>query len=160
MTPFIEMLPKILKWSEIASLVVTLAAIVLKVGDLEGANQILMVGLFSLAVTYFLSAYTNVEFSGSPEKQRGFADLLMTIVRKVMYIGLSVFCVALTFSFLHLAGANQQMMVGVIAVGGGSAISMFLILANRDRMAILQAPLYRCVVALAIFFLLPYLTLS
>jgi hypothetical protein len=155
MNTFISLLPKILTWTEIASLIVTCIGVLLKILHYQGAPEMLMVGLLTLATTYFLFAYTVVTFK--EEKQRSFIDLLPMILRKVMFIGLSVYCVALMFTFLQLSGADQQMTIGLLVIAIGTGISMILILGNRERMEILQTPLTRCVAALVFYFILPYL---
>ena len=157
MNPFATLLPKILKWTEIASLAVILVAILLKAMHYQGAPDMLMIGFTTLAATYFLSAYTIVQLPiETSDKQKGFADLLPTILRKLMYIGLAVYCVARLFTFLHYPGANEMMLIGGLTIVGGTAISLLLVLTKRERMAMLQAPLIRCVGAIALYFIIPY----
>jgi hypothetical protein len=114
----------------------------------------LMIGLLTLATTYFLSAYTVVPQASSPDK-KGFADLLPAILRKLLFIGLSVYWVAFLFTILHLNGANEMMIIGLGTIVICSVVSMVLILGNRERMTWLKDPLLRVVITLLIYFTLP-----
>ncbi len=158
MTSFATFLPKILKWTEIIGLVITAIAILLKGMQYQGAPEMLMLGLMTLAATYFLSAYVMVHLpKDTATKLKGFADLLVTILRKLMFIGLSVFCVALLFTFLNYPGANEMMMIGLLTTAAGTGFSMILIMTKRERMLFLQAPLIRCIAALVVYFIIAFL---
>jgi hypothetical protein len=155
MNPMITLLPKILKWTEILAIVVASAGLLLKISSYPGFAELIMIGLMTLASTYFLSAYVFVEGLDNKEK-KGLTDLLPTILRKIIYIGLSVYWIAFLFAILHLAGANEMLIIGVGTLVVGSGVSMALILGNRERMKFLQAPLIRSVVTLLFYFTLPF----
>jgi hypothetical protein len=151
----VKILPKLLKGIEILSLILSVIGYVFKVLHLAGANEMLMIGLLTLASAYFLSGFVFVPVldNGQP---KALADLLPVMLRKILYIGLAVFLTGFLFALLHLAGANEMLLIGVGSLLGGTVLSMVLILGKRERMATLQAPLIRSVVVL-VFFLVSYL---
>jgi hypothetical protein len=151
----IKFFPKLLIGAEILGLIISATGYVFKVLHLAGADEMLMIGLMTLAAACFLSGFTLVPVTDDG-KPRGFADLLPVILRKVLYIGLAVFLVGFLFALLHLEGANEMLMMGVGALATGTVLSMALILGNRERMVVLQAPLIRSVVVL-VFSLVSYL---
>jgi hypothetical protein len=151
----IKFFPKLLMGAEILGLIISATGYVFKVLHLAGADEMLMIGLMTLAAACFLSGFTLVPVTDDG-KPRGFADLLPVILRKVLYIGLAVFLVGFLFALLHLEGANEMLMMGVGALATGTVLSMVLILGNRERMVVLQAPLIRSVVVLVVF-LISYL---
>lgn len=147
----ITLLPRILKWTEILGIVLAVAGYVFKILHLAAADQMLMIGLNTLATTYFLFGFTVPPQVVDDGKPKGFADLMPTILRKLLYIGLAVFLVGFLFAILHLEGARQMLMIGLGTLVGGVLLSMVLILGNRDRMTLLKDPLIRAVVFLLIF---------
>src|SRR5689334_7189408 len=127
MNPMITLLPKILKWTEILGIVVAGTGVILKISNYTSFAELIMVGLLTLAATYFLSAYVFVEGLDNKGK-KSLADLLPAILRKLMYIGLSVYWVAFLFAILHLAGANELLIIGVGTLVVCAGVSMALIL--------------------------------
>jgi len=118
----------------------------------------LLIGLMTVASSNFLFAYTMVEIKEEAQTQKkDFVDNLCLILRKVMFIGLSVFCVAFLFTILHFNGANEMMIIGMCTITIGTFISMTLVLSKRERMAILKAPLIRCLAALVLYLAMPLL---
>ena len=81
----LTILPKILKWTEIIALILTLCGYVFKVLYFPGANEMLMIGLLTLAATYFLSAFP-VQPAANEAKPQGLVDTLMIVLPKVMFI--------------------------------------------------------------------------
>ena len=151
----ITLLPKIIKWTEILGIVLSVLGLFFKALHLAGANEFIMIGLMTLAVTYFLSAYVFVP--GQDDKpKKGFVDLLHTILRKLMYIGLSVYWVAFLFTILHLSGANEMMTIGFGTLAISAGASIILVIGNRESMKFLQAPLIRVVFTFLIYFTLPF----
>ena len=154
MNAMISLLPKIVKWTEILGVALAGTGLLFKILNYPGFADLLMIGLMTLASTYFLSAY--ILFPGVDNKEKkSLADLLPAILRKVMYIGLSVYWVAFLFTILHLKGANEMMVIGLGSLVIAAIVSMALVLGNRDRMTLLQAPLIRTVLTLLIYFILP-----
>jgi len=153
MNSFTSVLSKILKWFEIIGLVITFFGVSFKILHLTGANMMLLLGLPTLAITYFLFAYVMVQVKEESEKPKGFANLLVLILRKVMFIGLSVYCIAFLFTILHFNGATEMMIIGLGTISVCTLISMTLVLGQRERMVILKSPLIRCLAALLLYYI-------
>jgi hypothetical protein len=151
----VKVLPKLLMGTEILGLIVSAAGYIFKILRLTGANEMLMIGLMTLATTYFLSGFVLVPVQDDG-KPKSFADLMPVILRKILYIGLAVFLVGFLFGLLHLAGANEMLLMGIGTLLSGTLLAMVLVLGKRERMALLQSPLIRSVVVL-VFFLVSYL---
>jgi hypothetical protein len=151
----VTFLPKIVKWTEILGLIVSVAGILFKILHLPGADELLTIGLMTLSSTYFISGFIVVPIPDDG-KPKGFADLLIVILRKVMFIGLAVCLVGFLFALLHLAGANEMLMIGIGTLAMSILMSMVLVLGKRERMALLEAPLIRGIVVL-VFFTVSYL---
>jgi hypothetical protein len=151
----VKILPKLLTGSEILGLILSVTGYGFKVLHLAGADQMLMIGLMTLATTYFLSGFVLVP-APDDSKQKSFVDLMPVVLRKILYIGLSVFLVGFLFGLLHLAGANEMLLMGIGTLLSGTLLAMVLVLGKRERMALLQSPLIRSVVVL-VFFLVSYL---
>jgi hypothetical protein len=149
---FTTQLAKILKWIEILAIVVSVFGLIFKVLHLAGANSMLMIGLFTLSTAYFLSAFVFIADEDDNAK-KGFADVLPVMLRKIMFIGLSVCWIGFLFTILHLNGATEMLLISFISMGGGCLASMILILGNRRRMKHLQAPLIRVVITVLICFM-------
>lgn len=149
----LTILPKITKWAEILAIILSLGGVVFKILHLAGANEVLMIGMMTLSSTYFISGFIMgpVPDDGKPKT---FADLLPTVLRKLMYIALAVYLVGFLFTILHLEGANEMLIIGVGSLIICTAVSMILILGNRERMTLLKAPLIRSVVALLLLVLI------
>lgn len=151
----VKILPKLLMGIEILGLIVSATGYLFKVLQFPGGNQMLMIGLLTLSTAYFLSGFVMVPVTDDG-KPKGLADLLPAILRKLMYIGLSVFIVGFLFALLHLAGANEMLMLSVGTLMICVLISIVLVLGNRERMVLLKAPLIRSVIVLFVF-LISYL---
>lgn len=151
----LAILPKITKWTEIFGIIISLVGFIFKVLHLPGSNEFLLLGLLTLAATYFVSAFILVPLPDDYQPKT-FADLLPTIVRKVMFMALAVSLNGFLFAILHLVGADQMLRVGIATLVIGVFLSMGLTLGNRERMTLLKAPLIRSVAVLLIF-LISYL---
>jgi hypothetical protein len=149
----LTILPKITKWTEILGIIVSLGGVSFKILHLPGANELLMVGMMTLSSTYFISGFIMIPVPDNG-KPKTFADLLPTILRKLMYIALAVYLIGFLFTILHLEGANEMLIIGVGSLIICTAVSMALILGNRERMALLKAPLIRSVAALLLLLLI------
>ena len=145
------LLPKILKWTEIIGLVLSTFGVLFKVLHYPGASEALLIGMLTLAATYYLFAFVMVEAPTESVQPKGMADLMPFTIRKVLFIGLAVFIIGSLFKLLHFKGANEMLMIGVGTVAVGTLVGMALILVKRERMKVLQAPLLRCLIALVIF---------
>jgi hypothetical protein len=146
----LTILPKITKWTEILAIIVSLSGLAFKFLHFAGANELLLVGIMTLSSTYFISGFIMVPVPDNG-KPKNFADLLTTVLRKLMYIGLSVSLIGILFKILHLEGANEMLIIGIGSLIICPVLSMVLILGNRERMTLLKAPLVRSVVVLLVF---------
>lgn len=155
----VKKLPRILQWMEVLALIVTFTGIFFKTMSWVGASDMLLIGLFSLATAYFLSAFVMVPIEDDGQT-KDFLDLLPTILRKVIFIALAVYCIGFLFSLLRLEGAAQQTLVSVLTLAIGVVISMALIVAKRERMTLLKAPLIRGIIALVFQLIWPLLGIA
>jgi hypothetical protein len=149
----ITILPKITKWTEILGIILSFGGVAFKILHLAGANEVLMLGMMTLSTTYFISGFIMMPVPDNG-KPKSFADLLPTVLRKLIYIGLAVYLVGFLFAILHLEGTNEMLIIGVGSLIICTAVSMILILGNRERMTLLKAPLIRSVVALLLLLLI------
>lgn len=157
MNSFPLLLASILKKVEWISLAVTFLGLLFKFLQYPGYSNLIVVGAMTLACCYFLSSFVLIPQPASDGK-KGFSDLLgETILPKLLYIGLAVFCIGFLFALLHLNGANEMLIIAIGTLVMGSFFSMILILGNRERMKLLQAPVIRAVTALLFYFILPLL---
>ena len=149
---FATMLPKILKWTEIIGLALFVFSLVLKMLQYTGGNELLMIGLLTMAASYYLSSFVKLPLAEEKTvTPKGLADNMVLVVRKVLFMGLSVFCVAYLFGLLHWNGANEMMIIGLGTLLIASLVAMFLIFGKRERMPLIQDPLLRSVLAIGLF---------
>ena len=154
MNTIANFLSKILKWIELFGFVVVAFGVLFKIMHYAGADELIMLGLLTLSSTYFLFAFAMVQTPAQDnEKIRGFTDLLVLILRKLLFIGLSVFCIAYLFALLHFPGADEMMMIGMPTLVIGSFVSIILIWGKRERTRLLLHPLFRSV-AVMVWFLI------
>jgi hypothetical protein len=144
-------LPKITKWTEFLGITVCAVGYVFKVMHYAGANELLLLGFLTLASTYLVSGFIVIALPDGYEP-KSFFDLLPILLRKVMYLALSVYLLGILFKILHLGGANPMLLVGVATLAIGLLLSVVLIVGNRQRMEILMNPLARSVFLVFVFF--------
>lgn len=92
----------------------------LKFLHLPGADEALMITMLTLAGFYFLSGFIH-----STESK------LIQIPSQVFSISSSVCVIGLLFTFLHLPGAKEQLMIGLLSLGASGIAMLFLILTSR-----------------------------
>ena len=151
-----DVLSKLLKWIEIGCVLVIVVAIFFRLLSLPFSGEILLVGLLTLATVYFLGSFRVVTHNAATSKM-GLADILPFTLTKVMFIGISVLCIAYLFTILHLKGANEMMIVGLLTLILCVCISAVMISGKRDRMTILKPTLIRSILALLFYFVTPLL---
>jgi hypothetical protein len=144
-------LRKLLLWTEIVSLIISIFGYLFKVLHYPGGNELLMIGLLALASTYFLSGFVMVPMPEPGGEQKGLLDLMAIPLRKILFIGLSVFCIADLFGIMQFEGAREMMLIGIGTLVLGCFCSMALILAKRERSALLNGPFLRSVCAIVFF---------
>lgn len=92
----------------------------LKFLHLPGADEALMITLNSLAAFYFLTGFIHRSESK-----------LIQISSQVFSISSSVCVIGLLFTFLHLPGAKEQLMIGLLSLAVSGVAMIFLILTSR-----------------------------
>lgn len=152
----IQFLSKILRWGEATGSLILIIAIFLKLMNLSEPGQLLMVGLLLLGTVYFLFGFTIPQLQPG-EKKLVFADLLVNILQKVMYIGSSVLCIGYLFAILHLKGASEMILIGLLTLVGSLIVSGALILGKGERLALLRHPVMVSISLLLFYFVTPYL---
>lgn len=157
MSPFALMLTRSIKWIERIAILFSLLGFAVRFMKYGGSN-IIMIGILTLSCVYFLSAFLIFPTPADNNIKKGFADLLSeTVLPKLMYISLSVFCIGFLFAILHLKGADEMLRVGILIMIMGTFFSMILILSKRERMKLLQPVVIRVIVGLVLSFTLPLL---
>ena len=105
---------------EIVLVVLVGFSCILKFLHLPGADEALMITMLTLAAFYFLAG-----FIYSTERQ------LIQIPSKIFSIASSVCVIGLLFTFLHLPGAKEQLMIGLLSLAVSGAAMIFLMITSR-----------------------------
>lgn len=87
---------------------------------LPGADEALMIAILTLAAFYFL-----VGFIYSTESQ------LIQIPSKIFSVASSVCVIGLLFALLHLPGATEQLMIGLLSLAVSGVAMIFLMVTGR-----------------------------
>ncbi len=126
-------LPGIVTWLsakqtviEIVFVVLIGFALILKFLHLPGADESLMITMLLLASFYFLMGFVPASTD----------NMIALILSKVFAIGSSVCVIGLLFGFLHLPGAQEQLMIGLLSLAVSGVILLFLIVTARMPKAI------------------------
>lgn len=129
-----ELQQRILTWIsarqviiEIILVVLVGLALILKYLNLEGADEAIMICMLTLAGFYFaLSIYIPI----------GTDNIVLLVTSKVFGIASTVCLIGLLFTFLHLPGAKEQLMIGLLSLAISGVIMTFLIVTGRMPKAI------------------------
>jgi len=111
-----------------------------------GAQQLLMIGLSTLAGVFFLTANTfppALEKTSPAKNRKSFADLLLTILWKVIHIAMSVSTIGLLFFLLLLKGFEQMMAIGTTAIIISLLFVGFFILQNNEHLPAFRASIVK-----------------
>jgi hypothetical protein len=110
---------------KVEGILITLSVIsfLLKYAHINGADQALMITMMSLSMFYFLSAYTLSDATG----------YLIIMASKVIGIACSVCVVGITFSLLHLTGADQMLLIGLLSLSIAGLILFFGWISSRSE---------------------------
>lgn len=133
---FIARLRRLIKIISYIALVGIVLAMLMKVQHYQGADTFLMLSMSLLAGTVFLKAYIPAEV-----KEDIKPDLYATVISKVLFIGSSVLLIGILFSFLHLEGAKDMLLIGTLSTGAAAVFSIILITKNSDNIPLLKEPL-------------------
>lgn len=105
---------------EIVLVVLVVFAGIFKFLYVPGADEALMITMLTLAGFYFLTGFIQ-----STESK------LIQIPSQVFSISSSVCVIGLLFTFLHLPGAKEQLMIGLLSLAVSGVAMIFLILTSR-----------------------------
>jgi hypothetical protein len=100
----------------------SIASFFLKYTRVEGGSQALMISMMTLAVFYFLSAYTISDAK----------EYLIIVAMKVVGIASAVCVIGVTFSLLHLQGSDQMLLIGLTSISAAGLILFFGWLKSRN----------------------------
>jgi hypothetical protein len=141
--PFTQLLRKLLPILLWVSLLLTLLGIGLKYLQLPVADQVLMIGLSTLAGVYFLMAFM------PPIIPAGIQPLLFSlIVIKVLYISSSVVTIGVLFRLLHLPGNEEMLFVGMGSLAIACLVASLLFLMKSDNWTVLKEAFIRAITLL------------
>ena len=141
----LEKISPYLRYAEIGSIIVSVIGLGQFYSDSSKGQQLIMLGLASLSVIWFLYAFT-LATDHRPDADttpRGLLDVLPTIVRKVVYLGSSVSLIGLTFGLLSLHGSGEMLMIGGSTLVMSCLLSGLLLLRNNASIDLLRGPLLR-----------------
>jgi putative Mn2+ efflux pump MntP len=141
---FSVLLNKILSKIELVSLALVGIGLSLIFLDRTEGNNLLLVGMSSLAMVYFLTAFRPWPDPETVERvKKGFMDLLPLLLWKVMYIACSVEVIGLLFYLLQLKGFGQLLLIGTFALVFSLIVAVFLISRKNEILNPLQQALIR-----------------
>jgi hypothetical protein len=104
----------------VLAVVVGFACILKFLYYLPGADEALMITMLTLAAFYFLAGFIH-----STESQ------LIQIPTKIYSIASSVCVIGLLFALLHLPGATEQLMIGLLSLAVSGVAMIFLMITSR-----------------------------
>jgi len=106
--------------------------------EYPGANELIMLGLSTLAGVYFLSAFMMVQVPVNSKP-----NLYCFVLYKLIYIASAVTVIGVLFSLLKLSGADQMLLIGCAALGVSILFAAALIGSSRDNLSVLIIPFFR-----------------
>jgi uncharacterized membrane protein YfcA len=124
---FAGLFAKILPAVEKAALITVIAGSAFKILHYTGANMLLLIGLVTLAGTWYLMAFSpkqpSEDEAGTPAGPKDFFSLLVsTILPKVMGIAGAVTVIGILFYLLHMPGATQMLLIGSCSCAAATLI--------------------------------------
>ena len=135
-------LPKV----EIIAAVITSIGFVLNYTKQQGAAELIMIGLSTLASVFFITGFLlppTVEKTLREETNKTFVDLLVLIVWKVMHIALAVAAIGLLFYLLQLKGFSQMMLIGTQALILSLLVSGFIVIQKNKYLLTLKTTIIK-----------------
>lgn len=138
-TSFITLLrTKILPNVHLIALIVSVFGLGFLLLRYPGANELLMIGLSTLAGVSFLMAFMMLQIPSTCNP-----NLYSFILYKLIHIASSVTLIGILFALLKLKGADQMLLMGCGALGVSLLFSAALMGINRDNQVVLKSPLFR-----------------
>lgn len=102
-------LAKVIGYVEKIALALSLMGILFKYLQFSGSNELLIIGLFTLSTTLFLSGFVSAQPPGNS---------FVLIALKLGYIGSSTGVVGILFTLLHFEGAREILTVSTLTLAG------------------------------------------
>ncbi|HBK88432.1 MAG: hypothetical protein U0289_07770 [Cyclobacteriaceae bacterium] len=124
---FAGLFAKILPAVEKAALITVTAGSVFKILHYTGANMLLLIGLGTLAATWYLMAFSpkqpSEDEASTPAGPKDFFSLLVsTILPKIMGIAGAVTVIGILFYLLHMPGSTQMLLIGSCSCAAATII--------------------------------------
>jgi hypothetical protein len=144
MKTFIKILTIALLVIEILAALAVCVGILFRSLNLSGARELNMLGFTMIALIYLLKAITPFYkryISTSPVMNKQFTLL----VRRLIYICMMLYALALVFITNAMEGFQQMMKIGFSAATGISFIVVILLIHKRERMEVFLAALIRMI---------------
>ena len=149
---FPKMLKSILAKVEMVSLVISgIGFLLLYLGRPE-SNNVLVVGVSSLAIVLFLTAFvlppsSENRMRGQDEKQtkKGFMELIYLILWKIIHIGCAVTAIGILLYLIKAKGGENIILIGTAALIGSLFFSGVTILQKSENFILLKSSLIRAV---------------
>ena len=136
---FVELLQKkILPNVQHVALFIAVIGFVFRILHYPGAEQLLMIGLSTLAMAYFFMAFMPLHIPTGCKP-----DLYATVVYKIIYIGGSVAAIGILFQVLSFNGAREILSIGSASTGIAMIISVILIARKNDNWIVLKNAIIR-----------------
>jgi hypothetical protein len=138
-TSFTELLQgKILPNVQRIALLLAVAGLAFSTLHYPGADQLLLIGFSTLAMSYFLMAFIPLHIPVGCKP-----DLYTSIIYKIIYIGCSATTIGILFQFLKFNGAREILMIGSSTTGLALLVAGFLFARNRDNWIVLKDAVIR-----------------
>jgi hypothetical protein len=135
---------KIHKPAEYLGLVATLAALLMIYLQVNGAPEVLMIGMSLLAGAYFLRAFIPINAHG--DGKIGVLELLgRVIVPRVSMIACAAAVDGILFETLHLQGGGEMILIGCSVLAIGIVSAVVCLFSNREKYGFFLGYLLRMV---------------
>lgn len=150
-TPFIATIFRLLNYLEIVAVVAAAVGFAMLYSSMEGAPEILMVALSTLAAVFFLRAYQPIDGPPSQIENEGdrptgqFGLLGARVAPKVLGIGSSITTIGILFSLLELKGAMEMLSIGCVVLPIAGVLVGFFMLSKPAWAGALMPLVYRAV---------------
>ena len=132
---FVQSLRKVIRSVEGVAILVSFIGIAFKYINWTMANELLILGLFSIAITLFLSAFQLMQASNK----------FILVIHRLGYISSAVAVVAILFTLLSFEGSNQMLTVALPSLIGVVVMTGVFAAKQEDALRLLRPMLMRAV---------------
>lgn len=123
---------KSLPWLEAIGLVLLVISGMMMLLKMQ-AQELLMIALSTLAITFFLKAHRPPAMKIKEGEPQGFTSLLsLVILPKVLWIGASVATIGILFWLLHMNGSAEMLMIGGSTLAFGTVLLGALMMTGTE----------------------------